>query len=390
MSVAIQISAHSTRGRGWVKMRVVGEVWPSGDTQIRVLHWGHKKPYLGSKGWQVAEVWCDVEEMPQGEGETTIEIPPHITAMLEQGNNYRFSVRIGGAEVMDRAVLWKVSSLAKSLHDELKLDSKSEIDLLALTAQSTSGAPSPDVLPPQAVKLAEHFLEAKKLELLASDELAKAWEAAKLADTRLAYEQFLVVGGHYFDQAQHELAHFLPDQILLRTLSTKVSGPTAFRLDTCIFLLDAKQQVRNDRDFICWFAKEHVTGASLSSSACGAVINEGHSQPMQHALTSETIHIRLDALAADVCSVAVTLSLDPMAPPHRGLETVEFAIIEIVNSQTKKTLLEIDFAKGQFGIKGIYVAELVRRGNGWKLSSRDETFVAGLDAICARFGLAVE
>ena len=385
MSGQIHIAVYPSRGRGWVSLRFVGETWPAGCAQLRVLHWGHKKPYLGSKGWQVAEAWCDVEVEAASEGGSMIALPPVIAAMMEQGDNYRLAVRIGQVEVFDRGLMWRVSSSASPLPDNGKSTSKVDADLFA--HRSTS--PAPGLGHPETqgdgnpTDAKPHGWDAS-----AADDAAKRWQAAKLGDTRSGYQAFLVAGGEFFEQAQHELAHFLPDQILVRTSSTNSSG--AFRLDTCIFLLNENQQVRSDRDFICWFATEHVTGASLKSSSCEAVINLGHSQPMQRALTSESIQLQLNALPAEVHSVAFTLSLDPTAPLHRGLEAVEFAVTEIVDMQTKQTLLAIDFAKGQFGLKGLYLAELVRRGEDWKLVSRGETFVGGLDAICARFGIAVE
>ncbi|HEX9172519.1 MAG TPA: TerD family protein [Telluria sp.] len=366
-------------------MHVSDVVWPKGTTELRVLHWRHKKPYLGSMGWQVAEVWLPVEEALDHDPGASIALPPSIVAMLEQGSNYQFSVRIGGVELMHRALLWKVSGGARSAQAAARNDA--HIDQSAL---GTRGTLEPTALVTSLDKSAG-VSEVATDEARAREALLRAWEAARQTDTRSAYAPFLVEGGAFFDQAQHELAHFLPNEIFLRTSYTHESGAiAAFRLDTCVFLLDATTQVRSDRDFICSFATEHVTGASLSRSVCGSVVNLGHSQPLQCALATETIAIKLSTIPSEIASLAVTLSLTPTAPVHCGLETVEFAVTEIVDSQTKATLLAIDFAKGQFGIKGIYLAELVKRGGDWKLVSHDETFVAGLDAICAHFGIAVE
>lgn len=388
MSGQVHIATHRSRGRGWVSLHFAGEAWPEGRAHVRVLHWGHKKPYLGSKGWQVAEAWCDVEIEAPSEVGSLIALPPEIGAMMEQGDNYILAVRIGQLEVFNRGLMWRVSGSA-SLLRENKISARHVGDNPS-ARRSTSPAPV-STHPSTQGNGKPTDPEIRGLEASFADDSAKRWQAAKLADTRKGYQAFVVAGGEFFEQAEHELAHFLPDHILVRTSSTNSTGNVnAFRLDTCVFLLNEKQEVRNDRDFICWFATEHVTGASMTSSSCEAIINLGHSQPMQRALISESIQLRLNALPAEVHSVALTLSLDPTAPLHRGLETVEFAVIEVVDMQTKQTLLEIDFAKGQFGLKGLYVAELVRRGEDWKLVSRGESFVAGLDAICARFGVAVE
>ena len=360
--------------RGWVGVQIRGLALPKGATQICFFRWGHKNPYLGPQEWQVAEHWCDVQ-IRIGEAETIdgVLLSPEITRLLEQGSNYTLSIRVDNAIELERPVRW---GGIVSHH------------LGARTANVAAQGGDLRNIPPTKVLPQEMEDQKNRDSKKVAD--ANAWMTAVADGSRQAYETYKHQHplGDFADAASDALACFLPHQILIRSSFTNARSPIqAYDLDVCIFLLSDQKKIRNDRDFICLYAIEEGTGASLFTSTCGSVVNMGKSKAPQSNLTSESITIDLNQIPADICSIALTLSLDPHAPSSTGLESIEFAVIEVFDRTSSECLLSFDFKNGQFGIKGNLVAEIMRCGADWKILSRDRSFENGVDDMCAFFGV---
>jgi stress response protein SCP2 len=400
--------AHHALGRGWVGVQFRGLALSKGATQVSFLRWGHKQPYLGMQGWQVAETWCDVQAV-SGEAGTIDDVllPPEITGLLEQGSNYKISIRVDGVTRLDRPVRWggiatnspgarganvmaEAVDLPNSLEEKTWQRVSHDKDEPALIEFIKNYPKSPHIS--AAKTLLQEIAERKDNESGHNAD-AKAWATVVADDSKTAYETYLRQrsGGAFEDEARKALASFLPHQILIRSSYSSANFPIkAYDLNTCVFLLSDQKKVRVDRDFVCSFAVEDATGASLATSGCGSVINLKENKTSQGNLNSESITINLNQIPADICSIALTVSLDPNAPPKTGLESIDFAVVEVFDTATSACLLSIDFKMGQFGVKGNFIAEIMRRGADWKIVSRDSAFEGGIDAICAFFGVAVQ
>lgn len=404
---SVFLYAERALGRGWVGVQFHGLALPEGATQVCFLRWGHKQPYLGAQGWQVAENWCEVRPA-SGKTETIdgVLLSPQITVLLEEGTNYKLAIRVDGEKRFERPVRWggiaangvsgrtaEVVALAGELKEQLDeknwrqvFDDKDEQAVAAFIKNHPSSA-----YIPAAHAMAEEIAQRKRIGTrLEAD--AAAWTVALASDCKAAYATYLSQhsDGAFADEARDALAHFLPSQILIKSsFATANLLPQAYDLDTCAFLLSDRGRVRADRDFVCSYAVDEDTGLSLAASACGSVIHRGKDKSSQRDLPSESIAVDLHQIPADIVAVALTISLDPYSPPQTGLESIAFAVIEVFAATTSERLLSIDFQKDQYGIKGNLIAEIVRRGPDWKIVGRELVFAEGLDEICAHFGVNV-
>jgi tellurium resistance protein TerD len=405
---SVFLYAERALGRGWIGVQIRGLALPKGSTQVCFSRWGHKQPYLGMQGWQVAETWREVEAV-SGEGETIdgVLLSPELTELLEQGSNYKLSIRVDGVTKLDRPVRWggiatnslggrgaNVAAAAVDLQNALEEKTwqrvRNDKDEHALIEFIKDYPKTPNILAAQA--LVQEIAERKSNER-GHEADARAWAIAVADDSKTGYETYLRQhpGGAFADEASDALAHFLPHQILIRSSFSNASSSTkAHDLDACVFLLSNQKKVRVDRDFVCSYAIEEGTGASLATSMCGSVTHLGKPKTSQRDLTSESITIDLNQIPADICSIALTVSLDPHAPPQAGLDSIEFAVVEVFDTTTSDCLLSIDFKKGQFGVKGSLIAEIIRRGTDWKILSRERAFEGGIDAMCEYFGVNVQ
>ena len=360
--------------RGWVGVQISGLTLPKGATQICFFRWGHKKPYLGPQDWQVAEHWCDVQAV-SGEAETIdgVLLSPGINRLLEQGSNYTLSIRVDDVIKIERPVRW--GGIVSNHFGARPANVAAQVVTL------------PNI---SAMKVLAQEIDDQKYNDNEKTADATAWATAIADGGKRAYETYRLQHpfGDFVDAASHALACFLPHQILIRSsFSNAISPIQAYDLDICVFLLSDQKKVRGDRDFVCSYATEEGTGVSLLTSTCGSVANIGKSKTSQSDLTSESITIDLNQIPADICSIALTLSLDPHAPSHTGLESIKFAVVEVFDRTTSECLLSFDFKNGQFGVKGNLVAEIMRCGADWKILSRDRSFEGGVDDMCIFFGV---
>jgi tellurium resistance protein TerD len=361
-------------GRGWVGIHIRGLALPKGATQVRLFDWGHKKPYLGLRDWQVAEHWCDVQAVSGESGNLDgVLLSPAITRLLEQGSNYRLSIRVDDVIEFDRPVRWGGFT---TNHPGARAPT------VVAQASDLPTMPAGKALTPELIGQQNQDSEKK------AD--ATAWAAAVADGGKRACETYLLLHptGDFADAARDALACFLPHQILIRSSFSNARSPIqTYNLDLCVFLLSDQKKVRGDRDFICSYAIEEGTGESLATSICGSVTHIGKISISERNLTSESIIIDLNQIPTDIFSIALTVSLDPRAPSHIGLDSIECAVIEVIDKTTSECLLSFNFKKGQFGVKGNLVAEIIRCGADWKILGRERSFEGGLDDMCVFFGV---
>lgn len=365
MAVHFHIAAIPTRPRGWVSVSAEGQTWPAGPARLRVVHWGHRKPFLGAQGWQVAEIWCELESALGEDGRSSLLLPPSLTRWFDTGSNYQLTLVVAGNEVLKQAISWRIGSGRMTAAEASP--TVGQINAVLAAAASPSSTPG-------SAAVSDNGVEA-------------AWTRARQVDSPAAYEPFSNGAGPYAEQARHALAHFLPPRVSVRFAYAQDSTVNRhLSMNLCAFLLDAAERTRADHDFVSAFAVESATQVRMDRSACGGVIHRG-ARPGQQGYIVEAVDVDFALLPADVCSLALTVSLftDAEHATLQALEAGELQVIDIVSGQA---LLGLDIPRRP-GVAGAFTAQLLRRDGAWKLMERSDTFASGLAAICARFGVDI-
>ncbi len=415
---SIEVFQAKSPPRGHIILCIRGpDLSPSG-VRIRFMRWGHKKPYLGDEGWQVAEAWISLTAVviPDVPGDLQVTLPPSITSYLEEGSNYIFSLERAGSRLLERPIRWAIAHKVGMQPSVVEAPRKPTPVVTPMTAAVSSPPEESDEtvwlkaaqlgtreayqaflgkfpksgFAPQAQQaLAALVRQTQFDQATREDELA--WAEASTANTRKSYTKYLLghPEGRYKTAATSALNAILPDHVLIRTKWFSHGQAIPYGVDTCVFMLTEHQRVRSDRDFISGFATDGATGADLSISSCQSVKHLGTAMVTGKASGVETITTELPLVAGDIKYIAVSLSIDNRVPAKIGLESID-AELEIVDATQSRVLQTFALKEGQFGIQARVMAVLQRTGATWSLEACEDVFEDGIAGVCRHFGVTIQ
>jgi tellurium resistance protein TerD len=333
---------------------------PQGEIRACFKRCGHKKPFLGCSGWQVAEDWVKVEKGKSDIGVTNLIFSPEVTTWLEEGSNYVLSLNVEGDRIFERPIRWgNIASLSSRIPaSSPKLVDQEQCD-------STKASKN-------------------------SQDDENAWIVAKNLDTKQGYKIYLdsFPLGIFSRNAGEALKKFMPPQVIVRVVSNFCDNCLSSRFETCAFLLSSDRRVRGDSDFVDSFATDGDSGVVLSESPCGSVCHLGRIVDSQNGSVTESIIIDFSKLPLTVNSIAITVSVWEKTRMV-GLESVVNGALEILEGRSKVSIDEIYMQTPSLGFKGSFLVEFMRWGDDWILLKKNEMFVGGLNEICKYFGLEV-
>lgn len=155
---------------------------------------------------------------------------------------------------------------------------------------------------------------------------------------------------------------------------------TVADLDASLFLLGAGDKVRSDSDFIFYNNK-----ATLDES----VIHSGDNRTGAGDGDDEQIKVNLDAVAADVQKLAISVSIHEAAKNNQTFGNVEGAFIRLVNEANGEEVVRYDLG-AEFGDQTTIVfGELVREEGGWQFKAVGRGVAGGLAEAAKSYGVSV-
>ncbi|WP_262966140.1 TerD family protein [Methylobacter psychrophilus] len=350
---------------------ITGWEAPQGDTRACFKRWGHKKPFLGISGWQVAEDWVKVERRTSDASVTNLTFSPEVTTWLEEGSNYILFLEVEGINVFEIPVRW--GGIVAN-------------NLLLVSKKHTSNHELVD----SGLLVVDSFMCDEASDKISQEDEA-AWITAKQLDTKTGYKEYLdrFPSGNFLEAAEKAFWQFMPSSVIVCVLSNiSETNKVNCSIDTSVFLLSSAGKVRGDLDFVSSFASGGDSGQILSRSPCGSVRHLGKGNGLLNSSPMESVVIDFSNLPSQINSIAITVSIYTKSRIV-GLESVISGTVEILQCEPKILIDEIPMQKGLSGIKGIFLVEFIRRGDDWVILKKNKTFADGLNDICKYFGLEV-
>jgi len=156
---------------------------------------------------------------------------------------------------------------------------------------------------------------------------------------------------------------------------------TDFDLDASAFMLGSGHQVRRDEDFIFYHNLR---------SPCGSVEHTGDNRTGDGDGDDEVIRVMLDAVPAEVQTIAVTVTIHEAEARQQTFGQVKNAFIRIVNEETGKEIARYDLSEDYSTETAMIFGEIYRHNGDWKFRAVGQGYSGGLAAMCARYGIDVQ
>jgi len=156
---------------------------------------------------------------------------------------------------------------------------------------------------------------------------------------------------------------------------------TNFDLDASVFMLGSGQKVRHDEDFIFY---------NNLRSPCGSVEHTGDNRTGGGDGDGEVVRMELDAIPAEIQTVAVTVTIHEAEARHQTFGQVKNAFIRIVNEETGKEITRYDLSEDYSTETAMIFGEIYRHNGDWKFRAVGQGYSGGLAAMCARYGIDVQ
>lgn len=158
----------------------------------------------------------------------------------------------------------------------------------------------------------------------------------------------------------------------------RVTSGDSFDLDASVFLLNANEKVRSDKDFIFY---------NQLSSVEGAVQHMGDNRSGAGDGDDESIKINLDLVPADVVKMVVAVTIHDAQAKGQNFGQIQNAFIRVVNEETGVEVVRYDLAEDYSTETAMVFGEIYRNNNEWKFRAIGQGYAGGLSAMCQRYGI---
>lgn len=153
-----------------------------------------------------------------------------------------------------------------------------------------------------------------------------------------------------------------------------------FDLDTSIFMVNTNN-ITTDENFIFY--------NNPKSRCSGILLNGDHNSNLKTAF-DETVQLNLNCIPPQIKTLAITVTIDDADIKNQSFRQVSNATFTIVDTCTKKELLNYKFNDNLSIETAIVVAEIYRHNDSWKLNTIGSGFRGGLSALCDNYGIETE
>lgn len=158
----------------------------------------------------------------------------------------------------------------------------------------------------------------------------------------------------------------------------RVTSGDSFDLDASVFLLNANEKVRSDKDFIFY---------NQLSSIEGSVQHMGDNRSGAGDGDDESVKINLDLVPADVVKMVVAVTIHDAQAKGQNFGQIQNAFIRVVNEETGVEVVRYDLAEDYSTETAMVFGEIYRNNNEWKFRAIGQGYAGGLSAMCQRYGI---
>lgn len=154
-----------------------------------------------------------------------------------------------------------------------------------------------------------------------------------------------------------------------------------FDLDVSVFMVNDKDQTRDEGDFIFYNNLEHATGA---------VIHTGDELTGSAEGDDETIKVDFSLMPKYIEKLAFVVTIYDAKTRGQNFGMVDNAYVRVDNGDTGEQLLKFDLGE-DFGIEtGLLVCEIYKHEGNWKFNAKGVGYANGLAGFVRDFGLQVK
>ncbi len=157
---------------------------------------------------------------------------------------------------------------------------------------------------------------------------------------------------------------------------------TGMDIDFSLFLLDKKDQTREDTDFVFY---NNVTTCD------GGIVHTGDNRTGIGDGDDEAIDIELSKIPFEVMRIVFVISIYDAEMRDQSMMMLQNAFIRIMNIETDTELLRFPILEEctQKDSYAMAIAEITREGPVWMFHAKGEYLTGGLGKIATQYGMMV-
>ncbi|MDR2141785.1 MAG: TerD family protein [Deltaproteobacteria bacterium] len=154
-----------------------------------------------------------------------------------------------------------------------------------------------------------------------------------------------------------------------------------FDLDASVFLLNDKNVVQKDEDFIFY---------GNLKSLDGSVEHTGDNLTGGGEGDDEVIKVNLEVVPSSIHKLIFTVTIYEADKRSQNFGMVSNAFIRIVNQVDNREITRFDLSEDLSVETAMIFGEIYRHKNDWKFRAVGQGFAGGLAALCRHYGVDVE
>lgn len=155
----------------------------------------------------------------------------------------------------------------------------------------------------------------------------------------------------------------------------------AYDLDASVFLVGSNGKVRHDGDFVFHANEEHESKS---------VIHTGDNRTGEGDGDDEQIKVNLDKVPLDIEKLIITVTIYQGKKKGQNFGQISNAFVRLVDESTGSQELIYNLTEDCSTETALVFAELYRTRRGWDFRALGETYICGLEDLCAKYGVSVE
>ncbi|QBD85573.1 TerD family protein [Clostridium tetani] len=151
-------------------------------------------------------------------------------------------------------------------------------------------------------------------------------------------------------------------------------------LDTSIFMVD-KNNTTLEEDFIFY--------SNLKSAQGGIVLKSDHNSNLKDGY-DEVVQLDLTKIPLNIEKLAFTITIYEAEDRGETFENISNAYFRLIDTYTKKEILNYKFDDQLSEETAVVVAEIYRYKGEWKINCIGSGFKGGLKALCYNYGIETD
>lgn len=161
---------------------------------------------------------------------------------------------------------------------------------------------------------------------------------------------------------------------------TRSTNGASFDLDASAFMLNARNKVRSDADFIFY---------NELKSSCGSVIHQGDNRTGEGDGDDEVVKVHLNKVPTEIEKVVFSVTIHDADVRRQNFGMVSAAFIRLVNEDDGQEVARFDLSEDAGSLTSMIFGEIYRHQGDWKFKAIGQGFEGGLGPLAQNFGVDV-